>query len=364
MPDGYDKDRDEFDPNKRGRIFENGTYTYFRDRENGYVQQSRIFTTAKGRVQFDKIREVRGLIFTIEDKSGRMDGKKDETQLKAVRALLDRGVIEQHVLRSVQGEYRSNEIQKLIEGLVRDFPDKFTHQEISRETAREIWSIGLQREAGQQLEFPGVREKARQQNTQQREQQSKAAELAKKARERAAKFRNMLRFREGATRARPEAPQRAEHVRRAQEQAERTRQAGRTPETERARVEREAAERVAQEFPVPSHFQERDAADAGGKAAREVEAASVERAAAEARAAAEEEREAAFKAREAAEKGRAEELARLQARGIPPEVVQLLGIGQAQPPSAAVKQPPGTSPRVQRGYWHSQERSRGIERGR
>ncbi|WP_280311699.1 hypothetical protein [Nocardia abscessus] len=64
-----------------------------------------------------------------------------------------------------------------------------------------------------------------------------------------------------------------------------------------------------------------------------------------------------------AEKQRTEALERLHRQGIPLEVVQMLGIGQAQPPQAAVKEPPGQAPQVQRGYWHSQDRSRGIERG-
>ncbi|MFI9413620.1 hypothetical protein [Nocardia gamkensis] len=363
MPE-YDRDRHDYDNNTRGRIFENGTAQYFRDRENGYIQQSQIFKVPNvGAVRFDKIKDDRGLIYTIEDKSGRMNGKKDKKQLEVVRALLGKGEIQQHVLRTVEGECRSPEVQKLIDGLVRDFPDKFAHQIIPRHVAREIWAIGLQREAGQQLELPGVGEKARQQKEQQREHRAKAAELAEKARDRAENFRNMLRFRDGATRGRAEAPQRVEHDRQAREEAERARQA--RGADERARVERAAAERVAQEFPVPNKYQEREAVDTGQQSAREgSEAASVERAAAEALAAAEREREAAFKVREAAEKERAEELARLQARGIPPEVVQLLGLGQAQPPSAAVKEPQGASPQVQRGYWHSRERSRVIERGR
>ncbi|MFI2284404.1 hypothetical protein [Nocardia beijingensis] len=352
MPE-YDNDRRNYDNNTRGRIFENGTDEYFRDRENGYVQQSQIFRVPSvGNIRFDKIKNDRGLIYTIEEKSGRMESKKDKKQLEVVRALLDRGEIQQHVLRSAEGEYRSPEVQKLIDGLVHDFRDKFTHQVIPRHIAREIWARGLQLERGKQLELPGVGEKARQQKAQQREHRSKLAELANKARERAEKFRNMLRFREGAARGRVEAPQRAEHARQVHEQAERARQAPRAPETEPARVAREAAERVAREFPAPDQHQERSAADTEERAARE---------AAEARAA---EREAAEKQRAAAEQERAEHLARLQAQGMPPEVVKILGLGQAEPPSAAVRKPPGHAPSAVRGYWHSQDRSRGIERNR
>ncbi|WP_330231584.1 hypothetical protein OHA40_03265 [Nocardia sp. NBC_00508] len=238
MPDGYDRDREECDPNKRGRVFENGTYRYYRDRENGYVQQSDKFRANGVKIRFDKVsKDVQGQIRSIEDKSGRIDGPKDEKQLKAVRALIEKGVIEHHLLRSVEGEFVSKEAQRLIDGMVQDLGDKFTHQIISRETAREIWAIGLQREAGQQIELPGVREKARQEKAQElQKRREKIAELAR-ARERADKFRRMQQFREAAARGRADAPQRAERARQARAEAVRARQARQTPESaERARL--------------------------------------------------------------------------------------------------------------------------------
>ncbi|MGY5277127.1 hypothetical protein [Nocardia gipuzkoensis] len=362
MPE-YDRDRHNYNNNERGRIFENGAAQYFRDRENGYVQQSRIFRVPKvGNVRFDKIRDDRGLIFTIEEKSGRVESKKDKKQLEVVRALLEKGDIQQHVLRTVEGEYRSPEVQKLIDGLVRDFKEKFTHQVIPRHVAREIWAIGLQRETGKQLELPGVREKAGQEKAQELQKRRDKIALLARARARAEKFGKMLRFREGATRGRADAPQKIERDRQAREEAERVRQARGTDE--RARIEREAAERVALEFPVPEQFQEREAADTGEQVARDAAAAaSLERAAADARTAEEKAREEARQAREADDKERAEELARLQARGVPPEVVKLLGLGQAQPPSAAVREHLGHAPGVVRGgTGQGQERSRGTSR--
>ncbi|WP_454194563.1 hypothetical protein [Nocardia sp. Marseille-Q1738] len=212
MPE-YDRDRHNCNNNERGRIFENGAAQYFRDRENGYVQQSRIFRVPNvGNVRFDKIRDDRGLIFTIEEKSGRMESKKDKKQLEVVRALLDKGEIQQHVLRTVEGEYRSPEVQKLIDGLVLDFKEKFTHQIIPRHVAREIWAIGLQREAGKQLELPGVREKAGQEKAQELQKRRDKIALLARARERAEKFGKMVRFREGATRGRADAPPRRSNV--------------------------------------------------------------------------------------------------------------------------------------------------------
>ncbi|MET9287928.1 hypothetical protein [Nocardia beijingensis] len=363
--DGYDSDRRGFDSNERGRIFENGADRFFRDRENGYTVHSRTYEAGKYRIQFDKIKVDRDRIFTIEEKSGMIRADKDLKQLRAVRQLLRENDKHQHILRSVAGESISKEAQELIVRLIQDFPDQFTHQIIARSDAREIWARGLAMERGkeQQLELPGVREKARQGKAQElQKQKDKIAERAR-ARDRAEKFCSMLRFREAAARGRVDAPQKIERDRQAREEAERFRSARGVDG--RVRVEQAAAERVALEFPVPDQYPQREAAGAGEQSARDgAEVASVERAAAEARAAAEKEREAAFKAREAAEKERAEERARLQARGIPPEVVQLLQIGQAEPPSAAVREPPGTSPRVQRGHWHSQDRSRAIERGR
>lgn len=358
MPE-YDRDRHNYNNNERGRIFENGAAQYFRDRENGYVQQSRIFKVPNvGNIKFDKIRDDRGLIFTVEEKSGRVESKKDKKQLEVVRALLDKGEIRQHVLRTVEGEYRSPEVQKLIDSLVRDFKEKFTHQIIPRHVAREIWAIGLQREAGKQLELPGVREKAGQEKAQELQKRRDKIALLARARARAERFGKMLRFREGATRGRADATQKIERDRQAREEAERVRQARGTDE--RARIEREAAERVAQEFPAPNQYPQREVADVGEQPTREAaDAASLERAAANARTVEEKAREG----REAADKERVEELARLQARGVPPEVVKLLGLGQAQPPSAAVRELPGHAPGVVRGgTGQGQERSRGISR--
>ena len=158
MPgDGYDSDRERFDPNTRGRIFENGTYEYFRDRDTGYVQGSKIYEVGQDRIKFDKVKEIDGVALTIEDKSGRVGGRKDETQLRAVRGLIERGEVAHHLLRTVQGEKMSPAAQELIDNLTRDFPEKFSHQVIARSDAREIFARGLGTEPGQQLEVHGVK---------------------------------------------------------------------------------------------------------------------------------------------------------------------------------------------------------------
>ncbi|MBF6576917.1 hypothetical protein [Nocardia farcinica] len=159
--DEYDKDRAQYRPHERGRIFENGTYEYFRDRESGFAQGSRKFRAAGVVIRFDKVKEIQGKIHSIEEKSGRLEGPKDEKQLQAVRILLEKNIVQQHELRCVRGEYKSKEVQRLIDALKRDYPDRFRHTEIPRDVARAIWAIGLQREVGRQIELPGVRETAR-----------------------------------------------------------------------------------------------------------------------------------------------------------------------------------------------------------
>jgi hypothetical protein len=82
------------------------------------------------------------------------------------------------------------------------------------------------------------------------------------------------------------------------------------------------------------------------------------------------EREAAEQARqteradrEAADKERAEHLTRLQRQGIPAEVVKILGVGQAQAPSAAAHRDPNNpAPQVVRGGRSGPGLSRGIAR--
>ncbi|MEV0033338.1 hypothetical protein [Nocardia sp. NPDC050793] len=170
MPDGYDRDRERVENNIRGRVFENGCDRFFRDRENGYVKQSRGYESGGQKIAFDKEKGERERTSTIEEKSGRMEGRKDRKQLEVVRDLLAREEIEHHTLRSVEGEFIAKDVQKLIDGLKRDFSDRFTHQVISRSDAQRIWALGLQRERGQQLELPGVGEKAREQRARQNAQ--------------------------------------------------------------------------------------------------------------------------------------------------------------------------------------------------
>ncbi|WP_330252728.1 hypothetical protein OG874_42895 [Nocardia sp. NBC_00565] len=188
--DGYDRDREPYDNNARGRIWENGSDRYFRDCENGYSKPSReqeLPTPGEAR-RYDKQRgdPRKGPVRAIEDKSGAIDGNKDHSQLKRDYDLIRDGKVDHLLLRSVEGETISRTAQHLIQDLQRDFPEKFTHQIISRSDAREIWARGLEREPSPQLELPGVGEQARQQKAKQREarQQEREREREDRSRER------------------------------------------------------------------------------------------------------------------------------------------------------------------------------------
>ncbi|MBF6131141.1 hypothetical protein [Nocardia brasiliensis] len=195
--DGYDSDRNGFTNNERGRIWEYGTDRFYRDRENGYVKppQSREHWTPEGYRRYDKenVNE-KGQIRAVEDKSGSITGENDRRELEKDYFLLDRGLIDHLLLRTVAGEAVSKECRDLIDKLQRDFPAKFTHLEISRSEAREIWSKGLavERGKGQQLEISGVREKAREAKAKALEnRREQIAEIAK-ARERKERARERL----------------------------------------------------------------------------------------------------------------------------------------------------------------------------
>jgi len=169
MPrDGYDRDRSSTENNVRGRIWENGTDRYFHDHERGYTKPSREreLPTKSGKYRrYDKQRGTLedGPVRAIEDKSGAIGGRKDERQLRRDYELIKDGKVEHLLLRSVVGEPISPMARQWIDKLSRDFPDKFTHQMVPRDEAREVWAIGRQLERGHQLELPGVGELAREQ---------------------------------------------------------------------------------------------------------------------------------------------------------------------------------------------------------
>ncbi len=353
MPDEYDAIRRGLTNYEKGLYFELGrAHERGETPERGWVRQFAIKTDKGVRVVDSARTEGRGAD-SVERKSGRVNERDARRQLDLERLALDSGRISRSRWETVAGEKVPDKVREDIKDMVRDFGDKFTHVIISRADALRAMKLG-QSLASKQLELVRAYELDRAERARQR--LSKLREIVR-AQERAENFRKMQQFREAAARGRADAPQRIERDRRVRAEAYRARQARQTPENERARVEREAAERVAREFPVPSQYPQREAADAGEQAAREAaDTARAEREAGEARAVAEKELQALNEARNAAFK-------ELDEKGRLSEVERVLWLGQAQHPQAAVRQPPGSAPSVVRGgTGQGQERSRGLSR--
>ncbi|WP_194836418.1 hypothetical protein [Nocardia sp. XZ_19_369] len=363
---------------------------------------------------FDHVKREQGLTYTIEDKSGRIEGDKDVKQLMVLRVLLETGVVQEHTLRSVEREGVSERCQELINGLKRDFPGRFTHLEISRAEAREVWAKGLaiERGLGQQLELSGVRERAREGKAQALEnRREKIAEIAKardrkeRARLRLANIRQIVKAREEADRARAAGDAAARRValefptpdqlRRIEAPAA---DRAKAPESERDRVNREAAEKTVREFqerlkigsvqsmgkapekttpgrespeaakaalveqverdaarlaarefpfPVPDKPREQRAVEIGERTTPDLADAADK---ARETAAQQREAEAREAARTKAELDQARDAAyreMLNQAQVPKHV--RLGLSHAQAPEAAVQTPPGQAPSVERG---------------
>ncbi|MGW0055856.1 hypothetical protein [Nocardia nova] len=239
--DSYDDIRRGHDSNTRGRIFENGTDRYFRDRQRGYQQQSREYATPFGKRRFDKARasgRERGRVDSIEDKSGRLGGKKDENQLRKDHYLLSKNVVSQYRLRTVEGEKISKTARELIDKLSRDFPDRFTHQIISRTQATQIYANGREREKdSRQLELYNAQALQRRQRAAQRLEKVRVA--ARRLHEREQQRRDREDRRRRAAERLPKVREAAERLRLRREQQ------GREAREQKVR---EASERVAREF--------------------------------------------------------------------------------------------------------------------
>ncbi|MGK8504165.1 hypothetical protein [Nocardia asiatica] len=351
MPDDYDAIRRRLTNYEKGLYFELGrAHELGETPEKGWVRQFRI-PTSKGPRVLDNARTEGRSTRGVERKSGRINEQDSREQLVRERAGLDAGVLANSRWETVAGEKIPPRTARDLQAMARDFGERFQHVIVSRADALRAIQLG-QSLVSRQLELVRPYELHRADRA--RERLAKIRQITR-AQERAEKFRKAQQFREAATRGRADAPQRIEHDRRARAEAAQAREARRTPENERARIEREAAERVAQKFSVPSQYQGRETADTGEQAAREAaEAASVGRSAAD------KERQAALqdlnKARDAA-------FRELDEKGRLSEVERLLWLGQAQHPQAAVRQSPVHAPNVERGgTGRGQDRSREVTR--
>ncbi|WP_194835516.1 hypothetical protein [Nocardia sp. XZ_19_369] len=316
-----------------------------------------------------------------EYKSGRIDARCVE-QLGKHLELLDRGLYRAAEWVSVTPLERTpREFQILVQA-ARDKGLNFKYVTPDREVIKAAIEKGKQQIPGQQLELPGVADKAREAKTQElQKSRDKIADIAKvrdrkeRARERLANIRQIVRTREEADRARAATEAAARRValefptpdqlKRIEAPAANRAEARGSPEAAKAalveKVERDAARLAAREFPfpVPDKPREQQGAEIGERTTPEpADAARGERATAE-REAADKARETAAQQREAEAREAARTKAELdQARDAAyremlnqaqvPEHVRL-GLSHAQAPEAAVQTPPGQAPSVERG---------------
>ncbi|CAM4097508.1 hypothetical protein NONI108955_08800 [Nocardia ninae] len=408
MPDEYDAVRKNLTPYERGLYFELGrAHEMGETADKGWVKQFRI-QTAKGPRILDNARTAGQGIESVERKSGRVNERESREQIAKEHAGIAAGQIARSRWETVAGEKVPDKTRELMQDTADATKGKFQHVEISREAAARAMVIGRSL-VSQQLEL--VRPYELQRADRARERLAKIRVIAR-AKEKAEKFRTAQQFQKAAARGREDAPRyvQAERARQTELRTERAK-ARVTPEAERAaravaekavrefkerlsagavsagkapekttagrespeaakaalieQVERDAARLAAREFPfpVPDKPREQQTVEVGERSTPELaEAARVEREAAEkARAG----REAAEKAREAAQE-RARAMEQAQLHGVSPEVRNLLALGQAHPPTAAVETKPGYAPGVERGgTGQGQDRARGIDpRGR
>ncbi|RJO69991.1 hypothetical protein D5S18_29420 [Nocardia panacis] len=205
------------------------------------------YSTSIGPRHYDKARaDEHGRIHAAEDKSGKTGSRNDLRELEKDRELLRKGVIETLRVRTVAGEKMSSAYRELLTEMQQELGSRVIHQELTREQACLAFDMGLayEKDARQlelrtrleldraeraRLRLENIREivKARERaealERAERAQQAGEQEQARqrdieKARERAALFRDMERFREGVERGQVEARERAERDREAREQ--------------------------------------------------------------------------------------------------------------------------------------------------
>ncbi|MFE7796905.1 hypothetical protein [Nocardia sp. NPDC057440] len=260
VPDEYDDFRRKLTNYEKGLYFELGRARICGETpERGWVRQFTLQTDLGPRVLDSASTDGKGTR-GVERKSGRISDRETKRQLDKERDGLETGKLTQSRWETVAGEKIPEQIRQDLRDMARDFGDRFQHIAVSREDALRAIKLG-QSLVSQQLELVRAYELDRADRARQR--LAKIREIVP-AKEKAERFQQMQKFRDGIARGREEAPRRlqAERALQAREQAERAK-VREAPENERARVEREAAERVAREFLVPSQLLGREATDGG-----------------------------------------------------------------------------------------------------
>ncbi|MBB5916815.1 hypothetical protein BJY24_005727 [Nocardia transvalensis] len=321
MPDEYDDYRRGLTNYERGLYFELGrAHERGETPDRGWVRQFKIETGLGARILDNAKTEGRGTE-AIERKSGRLNEVETRRQLRKERSTLGAGHLTRSRWETVVGEKIPATVRQDLAELARDFPDRFRHEPISRADALRAMELGRSL-ASQQLELIRSYELGRADRA--RKRLGHIREIAR-ARTRAESLRRAQQFRDAVDRGRADArTHRTERTVRAREHDGRVRPghdtAGTKGPSERARIQREAAERVAREFtPLDALVLGRDAGDTAERDGREV---------AEAR---EHQRQRdAADAAEKARKARELEEDRLRSR-LPPHIVELVAKGRPTP---------------------------------
>lgn len=337
--------RENNSPQDRGRQFHRGMAQQRGEtRENGWRHEQTVKTAlSERRHDTARTNERGGRDFTEYKFGNRVGGPQTSLQIDKDRDVLVRDPNASGTWVTKQGALDKPTRVKL-ERLVRDFPGRFRVVELSRadaERARREGKVLEERERSRQLELAvNVSALVRAQRIRDAARRARDRALTREAAQRAVDARNRM--------------QRERRVR-AQERED------------RARVEREAAERVAREFAAkfPELMRGRDQPEENGTRERPdpVEESrrreERERAAAEQRQkqreAAERLKEHAQRARDAAAQGRTGDMSR--------EVADLLQVGRPTPGTEPPhREPPQAS--QTRGGRDERGRERGIERDR
>ncbi|WP_330229019.1 hypothetical protein OHA40_23370 [Nocardia sp. NBC_00508] len=357
-PEAWERERDKWSKSREfGNQFRDGMCQMLgRTQETGWTTEN-YYKSEAGKRFHDAAHHV--VQHAMEFKAGRVGEDALKQLKKDARALRDGWTIEWF---TVAGARIDSAVVDKMRELTQKFPGQFTVVEVTKEQFAQAIAIGKElaknREA-QQLQKARENEIAR--NLEAGKQlEAEKAELRKQVEEQA---RQLQEARERGRGVEVE-PLRAAHAKMLGD-LEKIREA----EREQAREMLQAAGHTPQQIQAMETVLEQGREDQRKDVVLGIEAiaATVEREdqARAASEAAEQAREQERAAREAAEKERAEYLSRLQRQGIPGEVVKILGLGQAEAPSAAVRRDPdGQAPRVERGHGYGPERSRGINRDR
>ena len=242
MPDEYDAVRKNLTRYERGLYFELGrAHLMGETRARGWESQYGIRVGRNSRVLDSALPRSHSVKVAVERKSGRVNERDALRQLELERFALKNRQIERSYWETVAGEKVSPRVTREMQDMSRDFGDRFHHREVSRADAVRAIREG-QSLASRQLELYRSNELIRADRARKRLEHIRSIV---RARERADRLARAQQFREAAARGRTEA---AKNLRERDQQRQREIEQRSRSLTDRQRIEREAAQRVAREF--------------------------------------------------------------------------------------------------------------------